>query len=422
LTVNGLRTSTHSGPAPSGCLGVFRDTIQGVVMRVLMDYRPALRARTGVGEWTHQLILSLLRLKSGGDPLAGDLDLTLWTSSWRDRPEPRVVAELAGATVIDRRLPVRPLTWAWNRLGWPGIESLTVRSFDIVHSTAPLLLPSRSGLRVCTIYDLDFLTHPERAWGEMRRDFPRLVRDHAARADLVTTISEHSRRQIQALLGVPSDRIVVCRPGVPEWLSKAVVRPKGQSGGYILFVGTLEPRKNIQGLLAAYRVLVERDPATPKLVLAGGVTPAAQPWVAESRSAPLGGRVEIAGYVPDDQRTALYADARLLVLPSFEEGFGLPVLEAMALGVPVVASDRGALPEVLGGAGLLVDPSDVGGLARAMESVLADAGMAARMRGDGLQRAREFDWLESARTLIGAYGRASARAQSDGRPAGGSRP
>jgi glycosyltransferase involved in cell wall biosynthesis len=209
---------------------------------------------------------------------------------------------------------------------------------------------------------------------------------------------------------------------VPEWLSKAVVRPKGQSGGYILFVGTLEPRKNIQGLLAAYRILVERDPATPKLVLAGGVTPAAHPWVAESRSAPLGGRVEIAGYVPDDRRTALYADARLLVLPSFEEGFGLPVLEAMALGVPVVASDRGALPEVLGGAGLLVDPSDVGGLARAMESVLADAGIAARMRGDGLQRARGFDWLESARTLLGAYGRASERAHSGGRLAGGSRP
>jgi len=417
-----LRTSTHSRSTPSDCLGVFRDTIQGVVMRVLVDYRPALRARTGVGEWTHQLILSLLRLKSAGDPLAGDLDLTLWTSSWRDRPEPGVIAELAGATLIDRRIPVRPLTWAWNRLRWPSVESLALRSFDIVHSAAPLLLPSRSGLRVCTICDLDFLNHPERAWGEMRRDFPRLVRDHAARADLVATISEYSRRQIQALLGVASDRIVVCRPGVPAWVSKAVVRPEGPDGGDILFVGTLEPRKNLQGLLAAYRILVERDPSTPRLVLAGRVTPAAQPWVAESRSAPLGGRVEIAGYVPEDQRTALYANARLLVLPSFDEGFGLPVLEAMALGVPVVASDRGALPEVLGGAGLLVDPSDVGGLARAMASVLADAGMAARMRGDGLQRAREFDWLESARTLLGAYGRASERARSGARPAGGFRP
>jgi glycosyltransferase involved in cell wall biosynthesis len=391
-------------------------------MHVLLDYRPALRARTGVGEWTHQLIVSLLHLRSAGDSLAGDVDLTLWTASWRDRPDPAVMAELAGATVIDRRIPVRPLTWAWNRLRWPSVESLTRRRFDIVHSTAPLLLPNRSGLRVCTIYDLDFLDHPERAWGEMRRDFPRLVRDHAARADLVVTISEHSRRQIQALLGVAPDRIVVCRPGVPAWVSKAATRRESGPGGYILFVGTLEPRKNIQGLLAAYRLLVERDPATPRLVLAGRATPAASPWIAESRSAPLAGRVEIAGYVPDSQRTALYAGARLLVLPSFEEGFGLPALEAMALGVPVVASARGALPEVVGGSGLLVDPSDVAELARAIASVLTNAEMAGRMRADGLRRAREFDWPASARMLLGAYGRAAARAAADASFVGGLRP
>jgi glycosyltransferase involved in cell wall biosynthesis len=391
-------------------------------MRVLLDYRPALRARTGVGEWTHQLSVSLLRLKSAGDSLARDLDLTLWTSSWRDRPEPGALAELAGATVIDRRIPVRPLTWAWNRLRRPSVEALASRHFDIVHSTAPLLLPSRAGVRVCTIYDLDFLHHPERVRGEMRRDFPRLVRDHAAKADLVATISEHSRRQIQDALGVASDRIVVCRPGVPAWVAKVAVQPDGRSVGHILFVGTLEPRKNIQGLLAAYRILVERNPGTPRLVLAGRVTPDARPWIDAARSSPLGGRVEIAGYVPDDERNALYSGARLLVLPSFEEGFGLPVLEAMALGVPVVASDRGALPEVLGGAGLLVDPSDPGGLALAMERVLVDPQLAGRMRADGLRRSGDFDWLASARVLLGAYGSATERAHSGVAPARGSRP
>jgi glycosyltransferase involved in cell wall biosynthesis len=233
------------------------------------------------------------------------------------------------------------------------------------------------------------------------------------------TISEHSRRQIQARLGVASDRIVVCRPGVPAWVSEARVPPESGRGGYILFVGTLEPRKNIPGLLAAYRVLVERNPATPRLVLAGRVTPAAAPWIAESRSEPLAGRVEITGYVPDGQRTALYAGAKLLVLPSFEEGFGLPVLEAMALGVPVVASARGALPEVVGGSGVLVDPSDVAELSRAIESVLANADAACRMRANGLQRAREFDWLASARTLLGAYGRAAARVAAGASPARG---
>jgi glycosyltransferase involved in cell wall biosynthesis len=378
-------------------------------MNVLLDYRPALRDRTGVGEWVHQLALNLLRLKSAGDPAARDLELTLWTSSWRDRPTPASVAELEGATFVDRRIPVRPLTWAWNRVGWPTVEALTNLTFDLVHSTTPLLLPSRSGARVCTVYDLDFLAHPDHTWGEMRRDYPRLVHVHSARSDLVATISEYSKRQIQELLDVTADRIVVCRPGVPSWITPATLGQGRRAGGHILFVGTLEPRKNITGLLAAYRLLVERDPATPRLVLAGRVTPAAEPWVAEAQAPPLRGRVDIEGYIPDERRQALYGGARLLVMPSLDEGFGLPALEAMALGVPVVASTRGALPEVLGTAGLLVDPADIPGLSHAMESVMTNPDLAGRMRREGIERARQFSWPESARTLLSSYLKARTR-------------
>lgn len=372
-------------------------------MNVLLDYRPALRARSGVGEWVHQLALNLLRLKKVGDPAAGDVVLTLWTSSWRDRPSPSIISELEGACLVDRKIPVSPLTWAWNRVGWPTVEALTSRTFDVVHSTTPLLLPSRSGLRACTIYDLDFLAHPERTWAEMKRDFPGLVRAHVERTDLVATISEYSKRQIQTLLGVPGDRIVVCRPGVPSWITPATGPQDGALPGHILFVGTLEPRKNVRGLLAAYRLLVERDRAVPRLVLAGRVMPAAQAWVDEAKEPPLAGRVEVTGYVADERRLALYRGARLLVLPSLEEGFGLPALEAMALGVPVIASTRGALPEVLDTAGILVDPSDVPGLAHAMESVLADAALRGRMGRDGIARARQFSWPDSARALLTAY-------------------
>jgi len=389
-------------------------------MNVILDYRPALRDRTGVGEWVHQLAHHLLMLKSAGDRSAAALELTLWTSSWRDRPTPASVAELEGATLVDRRIPVRPLTWAWNRVGWPTVETLTSRQFDIVHSTTPLLLPSRAGLRVCTICDLDFLAHPDRTWGEMRRDFPHLVRSHAASADLVVTISEHSRREIRAKLDVPGERIVVCRPGVPSWIATAGehTRPPARDAGYILFVGTLEPRKNIQGLLAAYRLLIDRQPGLPNLVLAGHVTPAASGWVSEALAPPLGGRVDVLGYVTDDRREELYRGARMLVLPSFEEGFGLPVLEAMALGVPVVASTAGALPDVLGPAGRLVDPLDISGLADAIAAVLSNAGLAAQMRRDGIARSRQFSWPESARVLLQAYEDATRRPRRASHQAG----
>jgi glycosyltransferase involved in cell wall biosynthesis len=253
------------------------------------------------------------------------------------------------------------------------------------------------------VYDLDFLAHPGRTRGEMRRDFPRFVQAHAARAGLVVTISAYSKSQIEQRLSVDPARIFVCRPGVPSWIAGPQPRRPRGSPGHILFVGTLEPRKNVPVLLAAYRVLIEREPNAPALVLAGQVTPEAEAWVAEAGTPPLKGHVIVEGYVSSERRAELYAGAGVVVLPSLDEGFGLPALEAMALGIPVVASDVGALPEVVGDAGMLVGPADVAGLAGALGRAYADSELAGRMRDAGLARARGFNWPESARTLLGAY-------------------
>jgi glycosyltransferase involved in cell wall biosynthesis len=318
-------------------------------VRVVIDYRPALKERSGVGEYTHQLVAALLAVPANG---SGDsIDLTLFSSSWKDRLIRS--AALEGATMVDKRIPVKLLNFSWHRLGWPPVEQLTRGTFDVTHSLHPLLLPSRAAAQVVTIHDLNFLTHPERLRAEIRRDYPALASKHAHRADWIVVPSEFTAGEVERRLGVPRAKIAVCPPGAPDWTPRAGP-PKE---GYVLFLGTLEPRKNVGALLDAYELLLSQQvSALPKLVLAGKATEQARPWLDRISKAPLKDFVNHIGYVEPAKRRSLFEDARLLVQPSYEEGFGIPVLEAMTVGVPVVASNRGALPEVLGDAGELVDP------------------------------------------------------------------
>ena len=349
-------------------------------MRVLIDYRPALRERSGVGEYTHELARALLsQYPRRGD---GDaLELTLFSSSWKDRLS--LAPELAGGAHVDRRVPVSVLNLAWHRLGWPPIEVVAGGRFDVAHSSHPLLMPSRDAAQIVTIHDLDFLAHPERTRAEIRRDYARLVGEHARRADAVIVSSSFTAGEVERQLGVARERIAVCPHGAPDWTP----RRGTPANGYILFFGTLEPRKNVGGLLDAYERLVARrdhgpaqaghygndaGPGIPELVLAGRATDAARPWLERIARPPLAGYVRYIGYVDRSQRRALYAGARMLVQPSFEEGFGITVLEAMSIGVPVVAAARGSLPEVAGDAAIFVDPDNPDDIARGIDRLLHD--------------------------------------------------
>lgn len=359
-------------------------------VRILLDYRPALRERTGVGEYVHGLASALRAHLPAGD------DLVLFSSSLRDRLDR---AAVPGATVVDAHVPVRALNYAWHRLGWPPVEMLAGAA-DIVQAAHPLLIPSRAArVRAITIYDLDFLDHPERTSAEIRRDYAPLVPAHAARADLVVTISRHSAAQIADRLRVPADRLVICRPGAPPWARRA----EPAAAGPILFVGTIEPRKNVGVLLRAYARVVEGRPHVPPLLLAGRAGYESQTVLRQLREPPLAGRVQHLGYVDDATRRALFEQASMVVVPSLEEGFGLPALEAMSAGVPVVASRRGALPEVVGDAGVLVDAEDDVAFAAAIDALLADP-MRRRAHADaGATRARGFTWEDSAARLLAAY-------------------
>ena len=360
-------------------------------MRILVDYRPAVRRRTGVGEYMHELT----RAYAG----AFDDAVTVFTSSWKDRPSPHLQRELR-ADVVDRRIPVRVLNYLWHRREWPPIEWLA-GDYDVVHSAHPLLIPSRRAAQVVTIHDLFFMQAPDRTQAEIRRDYPQLTPAHARRADAIVTPSAYTGRLVQAF-GVPAERIHVCSLGAPRWQTLGS-GPNLPPDGCVLFMGTLEPRKNVGLLLDAYERLTQRLSDVPELILAGGASPDAAPWLDRIHRAPLAGRVRHIGYVPHEEREACYARARVLVLPSLDEGFGLPVLEAMSAGIPVVVSNRGALPEVVGDAADLVDASDADGLAVALERLLTDREWAECRARAGLARAATFTWDRTAANLRAAY-------------------
>lgn len=382
-------------------------------MRILVDYRPALRERTGVGEYAHELARALAA-QVGREPQD---EIALFTSSWKDRPAATLPSEMPpGVRIVDVKVPVRALVWSWNRLEWPPVEWFAGDA-DVVHSQSPLLIPATAAAQAVTVHDLDFLRHPEHMTAEIRRDYPALARSHASRAHAVIVSSRYAAGEVTRELQLDPARVHVCPPGRPSW-SDAVRehrsglegRPVRHSlggggspgtGGHILFLGTLSLRKNVGTLLEAYARLRERRPDAPPLVLAGHCTPASARWEARCKEAPLEGHVRITGYVDTATRIDLYTHAAMLVLPSYEEGFGLPVLEAMACGVPVIVSSRGSLPEVAGPAATPIDPDDADAFAAEMQAVV-DGDVTDRI-AKGLAQAATYSWTACAAAARQAY-------------------
>jgi glycosyltransferase involved in cell wall biosynthesis len=364
-------------------------------LRILVDYRPALRQRTGVGEYAHQLAAALARR-------VDDVEVTLFSSSWKDRlpPDP-----IPGAATVDARVPVKVLNFAWHRLRWPPVETLGATEPDIAWSLHPLILPSLGAAQVVTVHDLYFLDAPHATEREVRRDYPRLAARHARGADGVIVNSEYTRSLVEERLNVPGDRITVCYPGAPAWR----VRAEPASAGPILHVGTIEPRKNVETLIKGYIRLFQQRPDAPPLVFAGRIGTPVDALLRPHGGGPWRQRIQFLGYVSDEERLRLYREASMLLIASWDEGFGVPALEAMTIGLPVIAAARGALPDALGGAGILVNPGDSEEMAGAMARLRDDPALRREQAAKGVKRARDFDWDASASRLIEAFEHAMAR-------------
>ena len=354
-------------------------------VRVAIDVTTAVTQCAGVGRYTRELVRALVHLPDGPQLcpffVAPRADLPLDAGpapvgmrrrirSWR-------------MEMLLRHLLKRPAHGPWD-------------GAQLYHAPDVVYPPTHRVPVVVTVHDLSYVVLPQyhtRLNGTYLRLLTPLATRHAL---LVIADSRSTGQDLVERLRVPEQKVRVIYPGVagpftrrptPERVHE--VRRRYQlADAFILSVGTLEPRKNLAGTLRAYRLLRGRLVAAPPLVLVG-----ASGWGLDEQrlvGTSEAGYVRRLGYVPDEDLAVLYASCSAFVYPSFYEGWGLPVAEAMALGAPTVTSNVSSLPEVAGDAALLVDPASPDAIAAALERILVDQGTAARLRADGPARARQF--------------------------------
>jgi glycosyltransferase involved in cell wall biosynthesis len=271
---------------------------------------------------------------------------------------------------------------------------------------------------VVTVHDLIPMLLPAYRGSTLVRLYTRLVAAAARKADMVLTDSQASKRDIVRLLGIPAERVRVIylaaddiyQPVRDEHRLAAVRRKYGLPESYLLYLGGFDRRKNVPTLLKAFAQLAKASRIGDwrvSLVIAGRLPERGADFFPDPRPIAqelgIGKRVVFTGWVPEEDKPALYSGARALVFPSLYEGFGLPPLEALACGTPVIASNKGSLPEIVGEGGLLVEPDDVEGLAGAMEKLLADNDLQTDLRQKGLAHAAKFSWEKTARETMAVY-------------------
>ncbi len=366
-------------------------------MRIGVDYTAAVRQKAGIGRYVRELFRHLGRIdRNNSYVLLVPRDSSL-------HPLPPNFRYL--------RLPFseRLMYIFWQRLRIPLPAEAFTGHLDLFHSPDFVLPPLASATSILTIHDLSFLRLPECFTANLLNYLSRAVPRSVRKADFILADSGNTRRDLVELMGVPPEKVEVLYAGVgEEFRPSDGERARARYSlprSFILSLGTLEPRKNFANLIRAF-ALVKRElgPGNDlKLVIAGR-----KGWLYEEifravEECGLEGEVVFPGYVEDEDLPSLYSAAELFVYPSLYEGFGLPPLEAMACGVPVVSSEAPPLPEILGDAALFFPPRDVEAMASAMERALMDRELRQRLRERGFARSSLFSWDDSARKLLEIY-------------------
>jgi len=381
-------------------------------MTILIDIRPLMDERySGVAEYTSRLLTALFSIDHENqyillcNAFSGGRELNF------DYQNVRIVTKH-----IPNRILNYPLLWLLHR---PRFDKWVGRNLPAGRQEVDVFfMPhlnyfavSKKVKTVIAVHDLSFLIHPEffSAWKNLWHffiDAKRLVR----RFDRVVVFSEHSKRDVYDLCKIDEGKIKIIHSGIDESFKKLTTDSPDRERiktkynlqkPFILFLGTIEPRKNVEGLVDAFNFLKKEEKhKNLQLVLAGGRGWKSGPIFKHIKSSPYASDIIFLDYVDEQDRPALYNLAKVFAFPSFYEGFGFPPLEAMACGTPVIAAAASSLPEVVGQAGILVDPYNVTSIALGLDQVLANPELAKSLSQKGLEQAKKFNWLTTARDYL----------------------
>jgi glycosyltransferase involved in cell wall biosynthesis len=351
-------------------------------MRIVVDVSPLSHPPTGIGNYIRGSLAGLVEAAGPSHEIVAFAPTSL-------KGPARIREAIAPPQVETRLWPVpasHAVRTAWSRLGRPAAERL-LGSFDALLYTDWMTPPQRSGLRATTIHDLNPLHHPEWCTPRTIAMHRRKDADAVRACDVIFTNSRYTADDATKTLGIETERLVVAYPGVgPEFVLEG--ERASFDGPYVLGVGTLEPRKNLQRLVDAWRLLGGEH----RLVLAGGAGWGDQPGLSDPG-------IVLPGYVSSQALPALYRGASVYAFPSLFEGFGIPVVEAMASGTPVVVSNHRSLDEACGSAAVRVDPLDPESIAAGIEEAVARRD---ELVPAGIEHAARFTWRATGATMLQA--------------------
>jgi glycosyltransferase involved in cell wall biosynthesis len=368
-----------------------------------IDVTSALAQQAGIGRYTRELVSALVRKDRSIEYLLFSASQPSW-----DLLANRFPAD-AKVRYQQSLFSERWLYRIWYRLRLPIPVQTFTGDIDLFYSPDFVLPPVRDEIpTILTVHDLSFIHYPETFTPSLRKYLNKVVPKSVKRASHILADSQTTKEDISNTWQIDEKKITVLYSGVDntfrppaDKLHLANVREKYDLGEepYLFSVSTIQPRKNYQMLIRAFRSVADEFPH--KLVIAGGMGWLYEETLEEVKTQGLESRVLFLGFVDDEDLPALYSDATLFVFPSLYEGFGLPILEAMACGVPVVVSSSSCMPEVAGEAALILPPQDQEAWSSAIRDILDDPSRRARMVAGGFLRARQFSWSQGAEQLSG---------------------